>query len=78
MAKSVDEIMEYALELSKDEQAQLIELLRETLVKADLSGKPSREWMELARQRAEELRTGQVVGIPADEVLAKLRFKLHK
>jgi putative addiction module component (TIGR02574 family) len=33
-------------------------------------------WAETAERRAEELRSGRVPGVPADEVFAKARRKL--
>ena len=50
-------------------------LIKQLLASLDDSDVPevSKEWIELAERRADELISGKVQGIPAEEVFRKLR-----
>lgn len=63
-----------ARNLSPAEREELCSRLANSL-EAPLSVE-EQAWADLAERRAEELRTGHVTGIPANEVFAKARRKL--
>ena len=60
------------LKLPSHERARLAELL---LASLDEDDEIMEAWADVAERRYEELRSGAVKGIPADEVLAELRAR---
>jgi len=60
------------LKLPSHERARLAELL---LASLDEEDEIMEAWADVAERRLEELRSGAVKGIPAEEVLASLRAR---
>lgn len=71
---SVQEIEAELLRLPSHERARLAELLIASLDEED---EIARAWTEVAERRHEELRSGAVEGIPAEEVFARIRARLR-
>jgi putative addiction module component (TIGR02574 family) len=72
MALTVDQITEQALQLPAASRARLADQLVESLADADAD--EFRElWVAEAIRRRDEVRSGSVVPIPADEVFAEVR-----
>ncbi len=70
MPTPLEEVLEDALELPEDSRAVLVEHLIESL---PLDPTIQDEQIAVVRQRAEDLRTGKVKGIPGDEVFRHVR-----
>lgn len=66
---SIQEMEAELLRLPSDERARLAEFLIASLDEED---EIAQAWADEAERRYEELRTGLVKGIPADEVFAQL------
>ncbi len=64
------EIIHEAEALPVEERALVVESLLLTLNRPDPT--VENKWIEVAKRRMTELRTGQVKGIPADEVFAHI------
>lgn len=71
---SVQEIEAEALKLPSHERARLAEVLIASL---DTDDEITRAWADEAERRYEELRTGAVEAIPAEEVFARIRSRLQ-
>lgn len=72
MPLTPQEIESQALELPANDRAELAERLASSL--SDDAGSPSRQaWLELARKRRDEIRSGSVTGIPGEEGSALVR-----
>ena len=69
---STHEIQSEALKLPLHERARLAQLLLASLEEED---EIERAWAEEIQRRDEELRSGAVEPVPADEVFAALRAK---
>jgi putative addiction module component (TIGR02574 family) len=71
MNLTLQELKTRAAKLPAAERAELVQFLLRSL---DDSGKSQvhAEWLALAEERAAEVRAGQVVGIPAKQVLKTL------
>lgn len=69
---TVHDIEAQALKLPSHERARLAEVLIESL---DDEDELSRAWADEADRRYEELRSGAVKGIPAEEVFARIRAR---
>ena len=65
------EIIHEAEALPVEERALVVESLLLTLNRPDPT--VENKWIEVAKRRMTELRTGQVKGIPADEVFAHIQ-----
>jgi len=64
-----------ALKLNPGDRADLAQKLLDSL--EDLSEKEIEElWIKEAIRRAKELESGEVVGIPAEEVFAEIRARI--
>jgi putative addiction module component (TIGR02574 family) len=72
MTTSVDRIVELALALTREERANLADRLVESLDPLDDEQVRSL-WALEAKRRVEELRSGAVEAIPAEEVFAEMR-----
>jgi putative addiction module component (TIGR02574 family) len=72
MSRNYEEIRDEALELSDDERAALAEELYDSTL-TDEERALEDEW----ERRAEELISGKVKGIPADEVIEEARAALR-
>jgi putative addiction module component (TIGR02574 family) len=71
---SIQEIEAEILKLPSQERARLAEVLIASLDEED---EIARAWGEEAEHRYEELRSGAVEGIPAEEVFARVRSRLQ-
>ena len=71
---SIQEIEAEILKLPSHERARLAEVLIASLDEED---EIARAWCEEAERRDEELRSGSVKGIPAEEVFARIRSRLQ-
>lgn len=77
MPMSIDQIAAEALALPSEERALLADRLVESLEAAE-SNRIDRLWMEEAKRRREEVRSGRVQTIPGDEALAQVRRALGR
>ena len=71
---SVQELEAEILKLPSHERARLAEVLIESLDEED---EISRAWADEAERRYEELRSGGVEAVPAEEVFARIRSRLR-
>jgi putative addiction module component (TIGR02574 family) len=71
---TVAELFSASQALAPKERETLCTQIAESL-DTELS-KEQQAWAEIAERRAEELRSGNVQGVPADEVFAKARQRL--
>jgi hypothetical protein len=71
MSLTLQELKTASSGLADGERAELAEFLLDTLEEQDEEGRRA-EWLALAAKRMAEVRSGKVVGIPADEVLKSL------
>jgi len=71
---SANEVEAEALKLPSSERARLAEVLIASLDEED---EVARAWADEAERRSEELRSGAVTGIPAEEVFARIRASLQ-
>lgn len=74
MLLSVEQIKIEALSLPPEERSELLLRLADSLGVSD-EERIDGEWLTVAKQRLDELRLGQVIGIPADQVFAELRAR---
>jgi putative addiction module component (TIGR02574 family) len=74
MAKSVEQIEAELLNLPSRERARLAEVLISSL---DEDAEVEQAWSEEVARRAEELRSGKVKPVPAQEVFEELRGRLR-
>ena len=70
------EIILEASSLPVEERAIVIDSLLRTLNPPDTE--IEKEWLEVAKRRLAELRSGRVKAIPGDEVFAKIRERFEK
>lgn len=75
MHMSVEEIAEEALGLPSEARALLADRLAESLDPAE-DGVVRTLWMREARRRIDEVRSGEVKTVPADEAFAQVRQTL--
>jgi putative addiction module component (TIGR02574 family) len=73
---SAQEIIEKAIDLPVEEQLTVVDALLKSLDVPD--PKIDRAWLDTAKRRAEELRSGRVQGVPGEEVMEKVRKILEK
>ena len=71
---SVQDVEAEALKLPSHERARLAEILIASLDEED---EVARAWADEAERRYEELHSGKVQGVPADEVFARIRARRH-
>ena len=74
MHMSVEDIADEALALPSEARALLADRLVESLDPAE-DGYIHDLWTTEARRRLHELRSGQAIGIPGEEAIARLRKK---
>ena len=74
MSMTVTQILAAAQALPSRERETLCTQIAESL-DAPLTAE-EQAWADMAERRAEELRSGKVKGVPADEVFAKARRRL--
>ncbi len=70
------EIIQEAVSLPVEERAIVIDSLLRALNPPDTE--IEKEWLEVAKRRVAELRSGRVKAIPGDEVFAKIRERFGK
>lgn len=74
MPMTVEQLEAEALQLPEQARAELLGRLMRSLVDTpSMDGDVLDAWAEEAVRRDEEMDSGSVVGIPADEVFAELR-----
>lgn len=71
---SAQELEAEVLKLPSHERARLAEVLISSLDEED---EIAEAWVAEAERRYEELRTGKVQGVPAEDVLARVRASLR-
>jgi len=71
MNPTLQELKNSAAMLSASERAELVQFLLHSLDEPE-DKEVRAEWLALAEQRMAEVRAGQVVGVPAEEVLRTL------
>jgi putative addiction module component (TIGR02574 family) len=74
MPIDLEQLTQEALSLPPDAKVALIELLLRSLDNDEIDG----AWINEAERRYEELQTGKVNGIPADNVFKQLRQELKR
>jgi len=74
MAIDLEQLTQEALSLPPDAKVALIELLLQSLDNDEID----EAWINEAEKRYEELQTGKVKGLPADEVFRQLRKELKR
>lgn len=72
MSSTFQEIKEAASSLPIGERAELAQFLLRSLDETEDDQSIDPEWFEIAEKRSEELRSGKVKGIPAEEVIKNL------
>jgi len=75
MVFDLEQLTQAALALPSDAKVTLVERLLQSLDAAGLS-EIDEAWIEEAEKRYEELHSGKIVGIPANEVFAQIREEL--
>jgi len=70
------ELIEEALSLPVEERALIADSLLRSLNMPDTS--IDAQWLEVAKRRLQELRSGKVKPVPGDEVFAKVLKRLAK
>jgi putative addiction module component (TIGR02574 family) len=74
MPMTIEQIEAEALRLPEEARAALLERLMRSLVDTSAMDQDITEaWVQEAVRRDEEMESGAVVGIPAEEVFAELR-----
>ena len=67
-----EQIRREALSLEPRQRSDLIQCLLDSF-DSEVSDAVETEWIEIAQRRFQELTSGAVSGIPADEVFARVR-----
>ncbi|HEY0154437.1 MAG TPA: addiction module protein [Longimicrobium sp.] len=70
----VQELEAALLKLPNQERARLAEVLIDSL---DEENEIAQAWTDEAERRLEELRSGKVQGVPAEEVFARIRAQIQ-
>ncbi len=73
---TTDRLIEEALSLPVEERALIADSLLRSLNTPDAA--IDAKWMEVAKRRREELRTGKVKPIPGDEVFSEIAERFAK
>lgn len=77
MATTVEKLAEQAMTLPTESRARLADLLVESLDAQEL-GHIDRLWVEEAKRRRDDVRSGRVEAIPGDEALQKVRDVIRR
>ena len=78
MTTTAAQLATQAEELDEQELAQLLSSLLETYEERfAMAPDVAQAWSDEAARRAEEMRSGEDPGVPAEEVLARLRARLR-
>lgn len=75
MPKTLDEVRDDAMELGVEERGALADAIWESFLTEE-EREIQNEWIAVAEQRLEEMRSGKVKGIPWEKVKADLKAKL--
>ena len=73
----VSELLEKALTLSTQERGLLIDRLIETLDDEPAEEGVEAAWEEEIKRRVDDIRSGRVKTIPGDQLLGRLKARLH-
>ena len=73
---TVDQLAEEVLSLPREARAELAERIFESLDTGELTGM-DKAWAAEAKRRGDELLSGQVQGIPGEEVFAEIHGLLE-
>jgi len=76
MSRTYEEIRTEALQLSFEERSWLADDMWESTL-SDEERAIAKEWIDVAERRADELESGEVKGIPAEEVIDRVKAKLR-
>jgi putative addiction module component (TIGR02574 family) len=71
MQLDLEQLKEVAAELSAPDRAELAQFLVRSLDEDEAQSIRS-EWLSVAERRMDEIRSGKVIAVPADEVLRTL------
>jgi putative addiction module component (TIGR02574 family) len=74
---TLDQLAAEALNLPREERAELADRLFESLDTGELTA-TDKLWASEAKRRADELLSGQVQGLPGEEVLAEARRRARQ
>jgi putative addiction module component (TIGR02574 family) len=77
MAMTVEELASLAMSLPREARAQLLDLLAQSL-DADEPGPFDEAWLDEARRRRDDVRSGRVQSIPGEEALRRVRDSLPR
>ena len=69
-------LIDEAISLPVEDRVMVVDCILRSLNPTD--AKIDREWARVAEQRLEDLRTGKVVAVPAEEVFARIRERLGR
>lgn len=69
-------LIDEAISLPVEDRVLVVDSILRSLNPSD--AKIDREWTELARQRLEDLSSGRVAAVPADEVFERIRERLGR
>lgn len=73
MTTSAHDLTAEVLELPAQERARILELL---IASFEPKSSAQQAWLQLAKNRREEVRSGKVVMVPGDEALARVKARL--
>lgn len=68
---NTNELIDEASSLPLEERAKVVDSLLQTFNRPDET--QAAAWLDLARRRLAELRSGQVKAVPGEEVFARIR-----
>jgi len=77
MSTTVEQLAEQAMNLPPESRAKLADLLVESLDSAEL-GRIEQLWLDEAKRRRDEVRSGEVKTIPGPEGLRRVRDRLKQ
>jgi putative addiction module component (TIGR02574 family) len=69
-------LIDEAISLPVEERALVVDSILRSLNPTD--SRIDREWAQVARERLDDLRSGKVSGIPADDVFRRVRERLAR
>lgn len=78
MASEIDKLIEQVLSLSADERAALADRLTESLDPLEDAEAIRSAWAREGLRRRDEIRSGKVQAVSADDALARVRSRLKK
>lgn len=73
MSTPVEDIAALALDLPPEDRAKLIERLLESFEPRSAA---QSAWLQLARSRRDAVREGEVIMVPGDEALSRVRARI--